>query len=60
MTGEACPLFFGLGQIDALTQLCTEARLEGIDQRRVAAALDYANAEEACDATFIGGPMALA
>jgi hypothetical protein len=31
-----------------------------IDQHRIAATLIYANAAEACNAAFVGGPVALA
>lgn len=33
---------------------------ENIGQHRVAAVLDYADADDACHAAFVGGPMALA
>ncbi len=29
-------------------------------EQRIAATLDYADADEACDAAFVGGPVALA
>ena len=57
---EVCPLFFGLGQGDALASLCTAAGLQVTAQRRRSDSLDYADAEEACAAAFAGGPVALA
>jgi ubiquinone/menaquinone biosynthesis C-methylase UbiE len=60
VTSDVCPLFFRLGQADALAQLCAEAGLVGIVQRRIAARLAYASGAEACEAAFVGGPMALA
>ncbi len=57
---EVCPLFFQLGQQDALATLCAAAGFERVRLRRVAATLIFANADEACDAAFLGGPVALA
>jgi ubiquinone/menaquinone biosynthesis C-methylase UbiE len=57
---EVCPLFFGLGQGDALAQACARAGLQVTLQRRIADTLDYENADDACDAAFAGGPVALA
>ena len=60
VTSEVCPLFFRLGQKDALASLCTKAGVDILAQHRLAATLSYADAEEACNAAFIGGPVALA
>ena len=60
VSSDVCPLFFQLGQADALAQLCAEAGLIGIDQRRIASVLAYQNGPEACEAAFVGGPVALA
>ena len=57
---EVCPLFFHLGESDALARLCADVGFEAIAQRRITATLDYTDAGEACDAAFIGGPVALA
>jgi ubiquinone/menaquinone biosynthesis C-methylase UbiE len=57
---EVCPLFFRLGQQDALARLCAEAGFERIVQQRIASTLRYAHGEEACGAAFVGGPVALA
>jgi ubiquinone/menaquinone biosynthesis C-methylase UbiE len=57
---EVCPLFFRLGQRDALARLCAGAQLEHIVQQRIPVTLDYVDADEACDAAFVGGPVALA
>ncbi|HET9976849.1 MAG TPA: methyltransferase domain-containing protein [Burkholderiaceae bacterium] len=57
---EVCPLFFGLGQGDALARACERAGLRVTLQRRRADTLVYANAEDACGAAFAGGPVALA
>jgi ubiquinone/menaquinone biosynthesis C-methylase UbiE len=60
VASEVCPLFFRLGQQDALARLCAQERFEAIEQHRIAVTLDYADAEEACRAAFVGGPVALA
>lgn len=60
VASEVCPLFFRLGQRDALARSCAEAGFESIVQQRLLATLAYEDAGEACDAAFVGGPVALA
>ena len=60
VASDVCPLFFRLGQPDALVRLCFELRCEAIGQRRLSTTLDYPDADAACDAAFVGGPVALA
>ena len=60
VASEVCPLFFRLGQHDALARLCADAAFEAIKEHRVEATLVYADADEACRAGFVGGPVALA
>jgi SAM-dependent methyltransferase len=57
---EVCPLFFGLGQGDALARRCASVGLRVTLQRRRTDSLDYADAADACAAAFAGGPVALA
>jgi ubiquinone/menaquinone biosynthesis C-methylase UbiE len=57
---DVCPLFFRLGQEEALARICTDARFAIVAQQRIAATLSYADADEACNAAFVGGPVALA
>jgi SAM-dependent methyltransferase len=57
---EVCPLFFALGQGDALARRCASAGLRVTLQRRRSDTLDYADATDACAAAFAGGPVALA
>jgi ubiquinone/menaquinone biosynthesis C-methylase UbiE len=57
---EVCPLFFRLGQQDALARACAEAGFEDVKQRRITTTLVYADSSEACDAVFVAGPVALA
>lgn len=60
VASEVCPLFFQLGQEDVLANLCIAEQFEGVIQHRIAATLTYVDAEEACNAAFVGGPVALA
>lgn len=60
VASEVCPLFFQLGPADALARACIEARFEVSRQRRLATLLAFDSAEDACDAAFVGGPVALA
>jgi hypothetical protein len=60
VASEVCPLFFRLGQLDTLARLCADAKFEDVRHRRITATLTYADADEACDAAFVSGPVALA
>ena len=60
VASDVCPLFFGLGSGDALAGLCSDVGLAEIELRRIATTLVYDNGDEACDAAFVGGPVALA
>lgn len=60
VASEVCPLFFGLGQGEALARLCGACGLRVTDQRRRSDTLVYASDDEACEAAFAGGPVALA
>ena len=60
VSSEVCPLFFRLGQQDALQRLCLAEQFEDVTQHRISTTLAYADADAACDAAFVGGPVALA
>ena len=60
VSSDVCPLFFSLGNGESLAELCASAGLTSIEQERIATTLDYADAEQACAAAFVGGPVALA
>jgi SAM-dependent methyltransferase len=60
VASEVCPLFFRLGQQDTLARLCADAEFEAIKFRRISTTLAFRDASEACDAAFVGGPVALA
>ena len=57
---EVCPLFFGLGQGDALARHCATAGLTVTQSQRRNDALWHADADAACAAALAGGPVALA
>jgi SAM-dependent methyltransferase len=57
---DVCPLFFNLGVGNNLAALCEQAHLKPFAQHRIDTTLVYKNGNEACDAAFVGGPVALA
>jgi ubiquinone/menaquinone biosynthesis C-methylase UbiE len=57
---EVCPLFFRLGQAEALAELCVATGLQVTRQVRLTTTLSYRDEDEACNAAFVGGPVALA
>ena len=57
---EVCPMFFRMGGADALARAMGEAGLVDIRTSRVPTQLVYENADAACDAAFLAGPVALA
>jgi ubiquinone/menaquinone biosynthesis C-methylase UbiE len=60
VASDVCPLFFRLGQGDALARRAEEAGFAVVEQHRIDATLAYESAEAACDAAFVAGPVALA
>lgn len=60
LASQACPLFFGLGSLDALARQCAAAGFHQVEQFRMPTVLTFLDADEACDALFVGGPLALA
>jgi ubiquinone/menaquinone biosynthesis C-methylase UbiE len=58
--GDVCPLFFRLGLSQALARLCTDAGFTAVEEHRIATTLQYTDGATACDAVFVGGPVALA
>jgi ubiquinone/menaquinone biosynthesis C-methylase UbiE len=57
---EVCPMFFRIGTGDCLERAYASAGFGGIRARRFATALRYGGADGACEAAFVGGPVALA
>jgi SAM-dependent methyltransferase len=60
VASDVCPLFFRLGQPQALARACSEARLRDVVVHRITSTLDYPDVDTACDAIFAAGPVALA
>jgi ubiquinone/menaquinone biosynthesis C-methylase UbiE len=60
VSSEVCPLFFRLGQRDTLARELARAGFAQIATERLATTLDHADADAACDAALVGGPVALA
>jgi ubiquinone/menaquinone biosynthesis C-methylase UbiE len=57
---EVCPMFFRLGAGNVLEQTFAAAAFARIACRRLETRLHYVDADEACEAAFVGGPVALA
>lgn len=57
---EVCPMFFRTGTGDCLARAFGAAGFRDIASRRLRTTLGYANAADACEAAFVGGPVALA
>jgi ubiquinone/menaquinone biosynthesis C-methylase UbiE len=57
---EVCPMFFRTGTGDCLARAFDAAGFSEITTERLRTTLDYANAADACEAAFVGGPVALA
>jgi ubiquinone/menaquinone biosynthesis C-methylase UbiE len=60
VASDVCPLFFQLGQADALARACEQAGFREITQQRLPVTLAWDSGQQACDAAFAGGPVALA
>ena len=57
---EVCPMFFSLGTGQTLHQTFVTAGFRNISSGRLETRLQYQTGDEACEAAFIGGPVALA
>lgn len=60
VASEVCPLFFRLGQRDSVARELARAGFGAIETERLVTTLDHADADAACDAALVGGPVALA
>jgi ubiquinone/menaquinone biosynthesis C-methylase UbiE len=60
VASDVCPWFFRLGQGHALAEACRTAGFTEVLEERIACTLDYSNANDACNAAFVGGPVAMA
>jgi SAM-dependent methyltransferase len=57
---EVCPMFFRLGAGQTLQRVFQAAGFRDVTYRRIETRLDYPSDAEACEAAFVGGPVALA
>lgn len=57
---DVCPLFFRLGTGNTLARLCEETGFRNVVEQRLDTVLRYADGDQACDAAFVGGPVAMA
>lgn len=60
VSSEVCPLFFQLGTKDSLARSFTQAGFIDVRSERLEVELSYASDDEALNAAFRGGPVALA
>ena len=60
VASEVCPMFFNLGNEGTLKQYMSAGGFKNISVERINTVLNYSSGEEACDAVFLGGPVALA
>lgn len=57
---DVCPMFFNLGENETLKYPFENAGFKNIKLSRIKTTLFYSTEEEACDASFLGGPVAMA
>lgn len=60
MASEVCPLFFQLGNADALADAFRFAGFAKVESHRLDVVLRYETADDAIGAAFAGGPVAMA
>lgn len=57
---DVCPMFFNLGESEVLKYLFEKAGFKNISLVKIETKLSYSSEQEACDASFLGGPVAMA
>lgn len=57
---EVCPMFFSLGTGETLARAAERAGFADVELARISTRLRYGSAEEALEAAFAGGPVAMA
>lgn len=57
---DVCPMFFNLGEGQVLKYLFENAGFKEITVQKISTTLYYASDEDAADASFLGGPVAMA
>jgi len=57
---DVCPMFFNLGEGQVLKYTFEKAGFKNISLVKITTKLCYSSAKEACEASFLGGPVAMA
>ncbi|MCO4821784.1 MAG: class I SAM-dependent methyltransferase [Flavobacteriaceae bacterium] len=57
---DVCPMFFNLGESEVIKYPFENAGFKDIKIQKIKTTLFYTSSEEACDASFLGGPVAMA
>lgn len=57
---DVCPMFFNLGESEVLKYNFENAGFKNVSLQKIETFLSYSSAEEACQASFLGGPVAMA
>ena len=57
---DVCPMFFNLGESEVLKYPFLNAGFKDVSLKKIETKLIYASSEEACAASFLGGPVAMA
>lgn len=60
VSSDVCPMFFFLGESEVLKHAFEGAGFSDISFRKIETTLRYSTIEEACTASFLGGPVAMA
>lgn len=60
VSSDVCPMFFNLGEKDVIKFPFQKAGFEDVSIQKIEVNLHYPNEEEACQASFMGGPVAMA
>jgi len=60
VSSDVCPMFFNLGEGNVLKYTFENAGFENISVEKIQVKLMYSSDEEACEAAFLGGPVAMA
>jgi ubiquinone/menaquinone biosynthesis C-methylase UbiE len=57
---DVCPMFFNLGESQVLKYPFEAAGFKNVSLQKIETKLMYTSAEEACEASFLGGPVTMA
>ncbi|WP_296705858.1 class I SAM-dependent methyltransferase [Algoriphagus sp.] len=60
VSSDVCPMFFQLGERENLNYPFEKAGFKNISLQKISTILHYKTEDEACQASFLGGPVAMA